>query len=165
MNDELCLIPSDAEILETLRDKDSHKISGPDVMLGLFFKHFWSIVEPEVQEMVKAFFTRDFMSSEVNHSHIVLIPKIDNPSEIFHFRPISLCNVSYKLIAKILANRLRPVLSHIISPFQYAFAKGRVIQDNLVLTHEIFHMLRSKRKGRQYMVVRTNIEKVYDRME
>lgn len=71
--------------------------------------------------MVKSVFMRGFMSAEINHSHIILIPKIDNPSVISHYQPIGLCNVTYKLIAKILAKRLRLVLANIISPFQYAF--------------------------------------------
>lgn len=126
-NDALCLVPSDAEILETLCDIGSHKSPGLDGMTGLFYKYYWTIVGSEMRKMVKSFFSRGFMSVEVNHYHIVLISKIDSPSEITHFRPISLCNVAYKLIAKILANRLRLILPHIISPFQYAFVQGRVI--------------------------------------
>lgn len=115
--------------------------------------------------MVKGFFQNGFMSSEINHSHIILIPKIDSPCLITHYRPISLCNVTYKLIANILVKRLRLVMANIISPLRSAFVQGRLIQDNSVLTHEVFHMLRKKRSGRKFMDIKADIEKAYDRME
>lgn len=115
--------------------------------------------------MVKGFFQNGFMSSEINHSRIILIPKIDSPCLITHYKPISLCNVTYKLIAKILAKRLCLIMANIISPLQFAFVRGRLIQDNSVLTHEVFHMLRKKCSGRKFMAIKADIEKAYDRME
>lgn len=161
----LCFIPSDLEILDCIRDIGSFKSLGPNGMTGLFFKHYREIVGPEMSAMVTVFFNRGFLSSEVNHSHLILIPKLDAPSLISHYRPINLCNVTYKLIAKILAKRLSLVMSNIISPFQSAFLQGRLSQDNLVLTHEVFHLLRTKHLGRQFMAIKADIEKAYDWME
>lgn len=101
-NDMLCAIPTDLEIFKGIRDIGPHKSLGPNGMTGLFFEHYWPIVGPEVTAMIKSFFLRGFISFEINHSHIILIPKIDSPYIISHFRRISLCNVTYKLIAKIL---------------------------------------------------------------
>ena len=73
------------------------------------------------------------MPREVNCSLIVLIPKISNPSTVNHFRPISLCNVIYKIISKLLTAKLRPHLDKIISSAQSAFIPNRWIAENQVI--------------------------------
>lgn len=134
-------------------------------MIGLFYKHFWAIVGGDLIGMVTDFFCHGHMLTTLNHSFIVLIPKYDHPTKIGHYQPISLCNVAYKFISKLLANRLKQFLPSIISLLQSAFVHSRVIQENSILTHEVFHMLRSKRKGKQYMAICADIEKAYDLME
>ena len=76
---------------------------------------------------------------------ITLIPKIPNPEEVSHFRPISLCNVFYKIISKVLVNRLNPIMDNIITPYQNPFIKGSNISDNILLAHEIIDVVRKKR--------------------
>ena len=74
-----------------------------------------------------------------NDTHIVLIPKVKNPRKITEYRPISLCNVIYKLASKTVANRLKTVLSSIVSENQSAFTKGRFITDNILVAYETMH--------------------------
>ena len=76
---------------------------------------------------------------------LVLIPKVKNPSKITEYRPISLCNVIYKLAAKTVANRLKTILSSIVSENQSAFTKGRFITDNILIVYEIMHHINQKR--------------------
>lgn len=161
----LCSIPQVEEIQAAVWGIDSFKSPGPDGMSGLLYKQYWDTVGADVVEMVRDFFRRGYMFSALNHSFVMLIPKNDHPIKIGHYQPISLCNMAYKIISKILANRLKLFLPRLISPLQSAFVQGRVIQENSILTHEVFHMLKNKRKGRHYVAIRADFEKAYDRME
>lgn len=104
--------------------------------------------------------------SALNSTFIALIPKVDAPEKTSHFRPISLCNTSYKILSKILANCLKCFVPMIISENQNAFVQGRQIQDNILLAHEAFHHLRLKRKGSNYELgLKVDMNKAYDRVE
>jgi hypothetical protein len=100
-----------------------------------------------------------------NHSFIALVPKLSGSHTVHQFQPISLCNIAYKIIFKILANRLKFLLSKIISHLQAAFVPKRNIQDNTVLAHELLHSFKSKRGKGGYMFLKLDMEKVFDRME
>lgn len=76
-------------------------------------------------------------SMSLNHSYIALTPKINSPSSLHQFILISLCNFNYKIISKILTNRLKTFMHKIIGPIQFAFIKGRNIHDNSIVAHEI----------------------------
>ena len=81
-------------------------------------------------------------------------------------RSISLCNVIYKIVAKVLANRLKVVLPNIISPTQGAFVAGRSIYDNILISNKILHYLHRKTQGRVgYAALKVDMEKAYDMME
>lgn len=97
----------------------------------------------------------------INKTNIVLISKISNPVNIMHFRPISLCNVIYKLMAKVLANRIRKVLDKCIN-----LAPGRLISNNVMLAYEILHTLRHNRTGKKgFIAIKLDMSKAYDRVE
>ena len=78
----------------------------------------------------------------LNATFIALIPKFDQASTPEKFRPIALCNVIYKIISKVIANRLKPLLPILISPEQKGYVEGRQILDGIILTHEVIHSLK-----------------------
>lgn len=102
----------------------------------------------------------------LNETHIALIPKVKCPISVTEFRPISLCNVLYKVISKILANRLKKILLHIISPYQSVFVLGRLITDNVLMAYESLHMMHTRIRGKTgYMAIKLDMTKVYNRVD
>jgi hypothetical protein len=120
MNEDLCRHFIEKEISDALFQMRPLKAPGPDGFPAYFFQRHWGIVKEDVIAAVKQFFTNGIFPAEINDTLIVLIPKGIEPEEIKDFRPISLCNVIYKLISKCLVNRLWVYLAKIISPEQSA---------------------------------------------
>nr|XP_027081023.1 uncharacterized protein LOC113703745 [Coffea arabica] len=156
----------EAEIKEALFSMNPTKAPGPDGMTPNFFQKFWNILKTDVIQAITSFFHSGHMLKAVNHTIISLIPKVENPTDIKQFRPISLCNVIYKIISKILANRLKKVLDNCISKNQAAFVPGRQILDNVIVSHEYMHYLKNKRQGSQgFMALKLDMSKAYDRVK
>jgi hypothetical protein len=96
----------------------------------------------------------------------VLIPKVDNPESLKEFRPISHCNVLYKIISKCFVNSLRPVLGDIVSENQSAFVPGRLITDNALLAFECLHYMEHGTTAQNpYCAYKLDLSKAYDRVD
>ena len=88
--------------------KSMESLSAPslDGMPPTFFQTYWSIVGDDVSSAILNCLNNCSLPAEINHTFITLIPKVKSPEKISEFRPISLCNFIYKLLCKVLANRL-----------------------------------------------------------
>jgi hypothetical protein len=129
MNEDLLKEFTAAEVDAALAQMHPLKSPGLDGFSACFYQRSWATVRSEVCKAVLDFTNSSCLDPSINATNIVLIPKIKNPTKISEYRPISLCNVIYKLIAKVLANRMKKVLPYIISHNQSAFVPGRLITD------------------------------------
>ncbi|XP_020259065.1 uncharacterized protein LOC109835503 [Asparagus officinalis] len=149
------------EIKRAVFSMADNKSPGPDGYGASFFKSAWSTIGDEVILAVEEFFSTGKMLGTINSTSITLIPKVSCPNTPADFRPISCCNFLYKIISKILANRIQSVMGCLISEAQSAFVKGRHITNNILLAHELV-----KNYGRKHIspriMVNIDIRKAFD---
>ncbi|KAF3788292.1 Transposon TX1 uncharacterized protein [Nymphaea thermarum] len=138
----------------------SGKAPGIDGFPVEFFRTFWEVCSTDVFEFCDEFASNFIFLKEFNQATCVLVPKRPNPTDVTHFRPISILGTPYKIIAKLLSLRLAPVMPSIISPFQVAFIKGRRLQDAVVLANEVVHSLYCLRLPS--FILKLDISKAFD---
>ena len=166
MRDILSSDYSAGEIKAVLFQIGPTKASRLDGMNGLFYQKYWHIVGDDVIAAILDFLNYGNMIPEINYTHIVLIPKVKSPEKISDFRPISLCNVIYKIISKVMANRLKLTLPKLIAPTQSAFVPGRLINDNVLVAYETLHTMHCKKTGKKgSLALKLDINKAYDHVE
>jgi hypothetical protein len=165
MNRDLTAPFSPEEIRKALFQIGDLKAPGPDGMHAIFYKNYWDLIGGDlVQEVVQSLNSRS-LPEGWNSTTIVLIPKVKNPTLVTQFRPISLCNVLYKVVSKVLANRLKVILPEIISDQQSAFVPGRLITDNILLAYESIHTIKKKQGKKGLCAIKLDMHKAYDRVE
>ncbi|XP_042964506.1 uncharacterized protein LOC122298703 [Carya illinoinensis] len=162
-NDALCRLPSEEEVYRAIRSIPMDSSPGPDGFSAAFFSLAWDIVKADIVDMAKEVFEGNPFSKFFGATNLVLIPKVEEPMGFGQFRPISLCSVVYKIMTKIMASRLAPILDKIISKEQVAFIPGRSIFDNMALAQELVQGLSRKVRGGNVML-KLDMAKAYDRV-
>jgi hypothetical protein len=165
MNEFLLAEYTEKEIKRALDDIGDLKAPGADGMPAICYKKFWGTVgDTVVKEVLHVL--RGGSIPRWNKTIVVLIPEVENPDHLKDLCPISLCNVVYKLISKVIVNRLKIILGEAVSPNQSALVPGRLISDNTILAYEMSHFMRRNRKGKDvYMTFKLDMSKAYDRVE
>jgi hypothetical protein len=166
MNSQLISEFTAVEVEIALKQMAPLKAPGPDGLPPIFYQKYWHLIGRDVTAAVLTCLNSGQILKAINHTHITLIPKVQNPEEVVEFRPISLCNVIYKLISKVLANRLKILLPSIVSESQSAFIPGRLITDNILVAFETLHHMQHQKTGKTgSMALKLDMSKAYDRVE
>ncbi|XP_058758128.1 uncharacterized protein LOC131631355 [Vicia villosa] len=154
------------ELFEAVNNMHPDKSPGPDGLNPTFYQNFWHVCGEDIFAAVRVWFERGSLPATNNDTNICLIPKCSNPSSMKDLRPIALCNVIYKIISKLLANRMKKCLAKTVSEEQSAFVEGRSILDNAMIAIEIIHSLKRKTKGNKaHLALKIDMSNAYDRVD
>jgi hypothetical protein len=157
----LTMLPSSSKIHNAVFSMNSQSAPGPDGFGAYLFQTYWDIVKDDVIKAVLQFFTSGWILPNMNSNIIALIPKVNNADRVEQFRPIAMANFKFKIITKIIADRLAQVLPSLISKEQRGFVNGRQLKDCVCLTSEAINLLHNKSYGGN-LALKIDISKAFD---
>eukprot|EP00253_Pinus_taeda_P031661 PITA_31661 len=151
---------TEEELLSAMKSFKKDRSPGPDGWPIEFFIHFYDLFKSDLLRMVEASRMSGNIHSALTSTFIALIPKKQGSASLHDYRPISLCNSLFKIISKIIAERLKPTLNQFISRNQHAFLKDRNIWDAVAMTQEcLFSMATNNTEATIYKI---DLKKAYD---
>ena len=139
---------------------EDDRAPGPDGFNTTFIKICWDVVKKDLFKMISKSQRCTKIGGSTNSAFLALIPKERNAKSFDRFMPISLCNIGYKIITKIMAGRLKNILPYLVPENQGGFVKGRKIGDNVILVQEAIHS--SLKNGDKGMVVKLDLANAFD---
>lgn len=150
------------EVSEVINEMQNGKALGPNGFNVDFFKACWRTVKQDILDVVEDSRRFKTVLKDFNASFIAFIPKQEKAMTPDRFKPVALCNVVYKIISKVIANRLKPLLPALVSEEQTSYVEGRQILNNIIQAHEMVHSLKSiKQAG---MIIHLDLAKSYDKL-
>lgn len=145
------MIVTGEEVKRAVFDMHPDKSSGHDGLNPVFFQAYWQIVGRDVTSFCQIFFDTDELPAGINRTLVCLIPKVYQPQSMSDLRPISLCNVLFCIVSKVMANRLKEYLPNLISDKQSAFVERRLLTNNALVAFEVNYYTKRKTRKYQYM--------------
>ncbi|XP_058741658.1 uncharacterized protein LOC131614046 [Vicia villosa] len=161
MNNTLTNLPSMEEVVVVVFSINKDSAPGPDGFGAIFYQSYWDIIKEDVANVVLEFFQSGWILPGFNSNALVLIPKVKGDDCLDLFRPITISNFKFKLISKILADRISPIMPYLISKEQRGFIQGRHIHDCIDVASEAFNMLDSK-SWCGNIAIKVGIRKAFD---
>lgn len=154
------------DVQEALFAMHPDKSQGPDGLNPAFYQRFWPIIGNDISRACLSYIRECFLPAGMNDTLIVLIPKVASPESIHQLRPIALCNVIYKIMSKMLALRMKKVLSQVISHTQSVFLPQRLILGNVIIAYEVLHHMKRHTQGKHGLAtLKLDMSKAFDRVE
>ena len=150
------------EVTEAMKQLPSGKSPGVDSIPAEFYQELWEDIEGDIFNFVSEAMTQCFLEEDLNISKIALLPKSEDRLRIQNYRPISLLNTLYKIVAKVYANRMKPLLHNWILPSQTGFVPNRCILDNIFLAFEAISWTKENQQDLSMLLL--DFEKAYDRV-
>jgi hypothetical protein len=154
---------SEFEVKAAVWECDSYKSPGPDGVNFRFIKESWEDIKGDVMRFISDFHQNGKLTRGINSTFIALIPKVDSPQRVQDFRPIALVGCMYKILSKLLANRLRMIIGRVVSETQTTFMKGRQILDGILIANEVVD--EAKKNNKELMLFKVDFEKAYDSVD
>ena len=148
------------DVKTAIWDCDKYKSPRPDGVHFGFIKEFWEVLKGDIMCFIHDFHRNDKLTKGINTTFIALIPKVDSPQSLNDFRPISLVGCLYKILSKVLANRLKMVMGSLIAETQTVFVKDRQILDEILIANEVVDEARKNKK--ELMLFKVGFDKAYD---
>ena len=165
MQADLAWAYTSKEVDVAIKEMAPLKALGSDGMPHLFYRPIGLILGWMFQVILSSVNSGAILKS-INHTFITLIPKVNNLEKVFDFRPISLCNVIYKIVSKVIANHLKPMHNSIISETESAFTTDHLITNNILIAFENLHHMKTNYTGKKgFMALKMDMSKAYDRVE
>ncbi|GMJ03435.1 hypothetical protein HRI_004012700 [Hibiscus trionum] len=154
---------TEKEIWETVRNMDGSRASSPDGFNLDFYKKFWASLKKSVLKFFEDFYECRIEEKDFNRSYIALIPKKDNPTSIGDYRPISLIESLFKILAKVWSKRLTGCIQEVVGENQFAFTPGKQISDCVLIANEVIDEI--KRRRDKVVVVKADFKRAYDTVD
>ena len=161
-NKELLRPLTTEEVKEAMKQLLAGKAPGVDAIPAEFYQEMWPDIEFDVFNFTAEAINQAHIEEELNISKIALLPKSEDRRKVQNFRPIFLLNTAYKIVAKVYANRMKPLLHHWILPSQTGFVPNRCILDNIFLAFEAIEWTLENQQNLTMLLL--DFEKAYDRV-
>ena len=153
---------SEEEVLSSLKSMARNKTPGEDGLPAEFYTVFWNDIKLYIMSSYQYSFENNSLSITQKRGILCLLPKRSDPLQLKNWRPISLLNVDYKLVAKVVAERLKTCLPYLINEDQSGFIKGRYIGQNIVSLTDIIHY--TEENDIPALLVSVDFEKAFDKL-
>ncbi|MCH79620.1 RNA-directed DNA polymerase (Reverse transcriptase), partial [Trifolium medium] len=164
VNALLTMLPSHDEIKAAAFALNKDRAPGPDGFGAFFYQHYWDVVKIDVINAMMEFFTSSWILPGFNSNIIALLPKTPEASSIDQYRTIAMANFKFKVISKIIADRLASIMPVIISDEQKGFIHDRNIKDCLCIVLEAANLLHNKSFGGN-LALKIDITKAFDTLD